>query len=163
MLSAVPLFRILFVCTGNTCRSPLAAAVLRDALGDDARLVEVSSAGTAASEGDGASDGTRRIAERAGLDLSGHRSRRITQDIARAADLVLVMERDHRAAVLALGIPADRVHVMSEWPAPGAPEQPVSDPYGGSLEAYEECWRRIRRHVERIVPQVREALRARSA
>ena len=137
--------------------------MLRDALGDDARLVDVSSAGTVARDGEPASDGTRRIAEHAGLDLGGHRARRLTPELARAADLVLVMESEHHAAVLALGAPAARVHLMSEWPAPGEPGQPVADPYGGSVEAYEECWRRIRRHVERIVPQVREALRARSA
>lgn len=163
MPSAVPAFRILFVCTGNTCRSPLAAAVLRDALGADARFVEVTSAGVGARPGDPASEGTRRVAERAGLDLGEHQARRLAPEAARAADLVIVMERGHRAAVLASGVPVERVHVIDEWPAPGEPGLPVSDPYGGSFEAYEECWRRIRRHVERIIPQVREALRARSA
>jgi protein-tyrosine-phosphatase len=52
--------------------------------------------------------------------------------------------------------------VISEWPAPGDAELPVSDPFGASIEAYEECWRRIRRHIDRIIPHVREALRARS-
>jgi hypothetical protein len=53
--------------------------------------------------------------------------------------------------------------VLSEWPEPGEPGLPLSDPFGGSSEAYEECWRRIIHHVDRVVPQIREASRARSA
>jgi protein-tyrosine-phosphatase len=156
-------FRVLLVCTGNTCRSPLAEAALRDALGEDRGRVEVRSAGTSAMEGEPASEGSRRVAEADGFDLSSHRSHRLTREDVRDADLVLVMERHHRAAVEALGADRGRVQVIDEWPAPGDPGSPVSDPFGGSPEAYEECWRRIRMHVERIVPHVRESLRAGSS
>jgi protein-tyrosine-phosphatase len=81
----------------------------------------------------------------------------------RAADLVLVMEPGHLDAVLALGVEPEKTHILSEWLAPGEPELPVSDPFGGSFEAYEECWRRMCRHIERITPSIREVLRARSA
>jgi len=80
----------------------------------------------------------------------------------RAADLVLVMERDHVSAVQPLGADPRRTHMLSDWPEPGEPGLPVSDPFGASIEAYEECWRRIRRHVKRVTPQVLETLRARS-
>lgn len=136
---------------------------LLDELGPDRGRVEVSSAGTAAWEGQPASATTMELATQEGFDLASHRSRRVTPVLARAADLVLVMEREHARAVQALGADPDRTHVMSEWPDPGEPGLPVSDPFGASREAYEECWRRIRRHVQRIVPHVREALRARSA
>jgi protein-tyrosine phosphatase len=156
-------FKVLFVCTGNTCRSPLAALALLDALGPDRERVRVESAGTAATEGERASAGSVEVAAQSGLDLSSHRSRRLRPELAREADLILVMEAAHATTVRELGGRATQVEVLSEWPAPGEPELPVSDPFGGSQEAYEECWRRIRRHVDRIVPQVREALRARSA
>ena len=162
-MSREPLYRVLIMCSGNTCRSPLAAAALKLELGPDAERVEIQSAGTAAWEGQPASEGALDVARRAGLDLTSHRSRRATPPLVRGADLVLVMEREHQHAVQSLGADPDRTHVMSDWPPPGAPDMPVVDPYGGSSEAYEECWRRIRRHVERIVPHVREALRARSA
>ena len=155
--------RVLIVCTGNTCRSPLAALALLDELGADRERVEVSSAGTAAWEGQPASPATIELAGQEGFDLAGHRSRRVTPALARGADLILVMEREQARAVQALGGDPQRTHVLSEWPEPGEPGLPVSDPFGASREAYEECWRRIRRHVRRIVPQVREALRARSA
>ena len=141
----------------------MAAGALRQALGADAERVIVESAGTAAWEGQPATDPSVRVAEASGVDLTGHRSRRVTPEMLRAADLVLVMEPVHRAAVLALGAEPERSHLLSAWPEPGEPQLVLSDPFGGSSEAYEECWRRIQRHVERVVPKLREALRARSA
>ena len=80
----------------------------------------------------------------------------------RAADLVVVMEKGQIGAVQGLGADPARTHLLSEWPEPGEPGLPVSDPFGASREAYEECWRRIRHHVKRLLPSVREALRTRS-
>src|SRR5438046_345072 len=91
-----PALRVLFVCTGNTCRSPLAAIALRAELGDDAAHIEVASAGTAASPGQPASEGTQRVAAADGFDLSAHRARPLTAELARAADFVFVMSEPHR-------------------------------------------------------------------
>jgi protein-tyrosine phosphatase len=141
----------------------MAAGILRRELGADAERVQVESAGTAAWEGQPATDPSIQVADREGIDLRAHRSRRVGPAMVRAADLILVMEKPHVNAVRTLGAAAERVHLLSEWPPPGEPELPISDPFGGSLEAYEECWNRITRHLRRGIPHIREAFRTRSA
>jgi protein-tyrosine phosphatase len=141
----------------------MAAGLLRQMLESEGARIVVESAGTAAWEDQPATAPAVQVAARGGVDLSGHRSRRLTPAMVRAADLVLVMERGHLAAVRALGAEADHSHVLSEWPAPGEPGLEISDPFGASIEAYEECWSRIQHHLKRVVPYIREASGARSA
>jgi len=140
----------------------MAAGALVQELGDEGALVEVASAGTGAWDGEPATALARDVAADDGVDLGAHRSRRATAERVREADLVLVMERSHLPAVAKLGADPARTFVLSEWPEPGEPELVISDPFGGSVEAYEECWRRIRRHVRRVAPHVLEAARKRS-
>jgi len=141
----------------------MAAGALRRLLAADGGRIAVESAGTAAWDDQPATETAVRVAAQAGVDLSGHRSRRLTPAMVRGADMVLVMERGHLAAVRALGADPERSHVLSEWPGPGEPGLEISDPFGASSEAYEECWRRIQHHLERVIPYIREASGARSA
>jgi protein-tyrosine phosphatase len=141
----------------------MAAGLLKRDLGPDAERVAVESAGTAAWEGQPATEPSVEVAARDGVDLKAHRSRRLSPSLVREADLVLVMERGHLTTVRTLGADPSKVHLLSEYPPPGEPSLPVSDPFGASIEAYEECWRRIQRHLGRVVPLIREELRARSA
>lgn len=136
----------------------MAAAALAAELGPDASRIVIESAGTSAREGQPASNGTLEVTRSAGIDLSAHRARRVSARLVAGAALTFVMEPVHRSALEAMGAPAERVHVLSEFPVPGEPGLPVSDPFGASREAYEECWRRIRVHVRRLVPAVRQLL-----
>ncbi len=159
-----PIFRVLFVCTGNTCRSPLAQVALVRALGDAAAKVTVGSAGTAAFDGAPASAPSRDIARLAGLDLDGHKSRRLTRELLAAADLVLLMDPRDRALVRSLDSEAAaRTHGLVDFGRERSTGEAIPDPYGGSAEAYEECLRRIESHLERVAPYVRAAVEERTS
>lgn len=94
--------RVLFVCSGNICRSPLGAQVLAARLGGDDAAFTIESAGTIADDGAPMDGAASAQSLRLGGDPSAHRSRYLTADIAASADLVLTAERSHRAAVVSL-------------------------------------------------------------
>ena len=130
--------RILFVCTGNICRSPLAEALLKRALHERAvEEVTVESAGTGAWDGAPASEGAYLVALERGLDLSGHRARLLTREIVEDSAMILTMARHHRARVHELG-GEGRVHVLGEYVGKTGEEAEVGDPFGGDLEVYRD-------------------------
>jgi protein-tyrosine-phosphatase len=130
--------RILFVCTGNICRSPLAEALLKRALHErGVEDVTVESAGTGAWDGAPASEGAYLVALERGLDLSGHRARLLTREMVEEAAMILTMARHHRARVHELG-GEGRVHVLGEYAGKAGDEAEVGDPFGGDLEVYRD-------------------------
>jgi len=136
---------IVFVCTGNTCRSPLAEVAAREVLERWHLPVQVSSAGTAAAPGAGASKQAQQVAAEAGLDLTAHRARLLQPEILQRASLVLVMGEGQRQIVHDMR-PEASVHLLTEFA--GDAEREVADPFGGSLEDYRRTFARIRRFVE---------------
>ncbi|MGN6409726.1 MAG: low molecular weight phosphatase family protein [Curtobacterium sp.] len=108
--------RVLFVCSGNICRSPLGAQVLTARLGPDAPAFVVESAGTVAQDGVPMDDAAAAQSVRLGGTPEEHRSRYLTAAIAGSADLVLTAERSHRAAVVSLAPPmAKRAFTLKQF------------------------------------------------
>ncbi len=133
--------RVLVVCTGNTCRSPLAAAFFRKKAAERGLPIEVSSAGTDAWTGQAATEEAVLVAREAGASLEGHRARRLTPEMVREADLVLTMTRGQRKQVTDL-VPsaADKVLTIKEFAYRDAKEwEDVPDPIGQPLSAYRAC------------------------
>ncbi len=134
---------LLIVCTGNTCRSPMAEIMAQQIIAErlncgladlEDRGVIVASAGTAAMEGGQAAPSAVEVMAAMGLDLSRHETRSMSERLVRHADVILTMTRGHRDAILARWPEAaSRTHLLS------AADVDVCDPIGGPREEYRRC------------------------
>lgn len=149
--------KILFVCTGNTCRSSMAGAIaLRELERSGAAPVEVQSAGTFAISGLPASEKAFVIMKEMGIDLSGHRSTVLDKKMVEEAGLVLTMTAGQRQAVLQVCPGATgRVYTLAEYAGLSGD---VTDPYGGGLELYrrtaDQLAGLVRLSVDRLVKEM---------
>lgn len=125
--------KILFICTGNTCRSPMAAALLNKIATDNELDVTAASAGIFAENGAAASKNAILAMKEYDIDLSSHRSKTITDDLVTEADLILTMTEGHK--MLTAGMAPDKTYTICEF---AGYEGDISDPYGGTLSDYRD-------------------------
>jgi len=145
-------FMIVLVCTGNTCRSPMAEALLKKRIADrlrckvselDDRGIVIMSAGISASAGGRSAAEAIETMQTRGLDLTQHESQPLTDRIVRFADVVITMTRGHRQAILEAWPDAEpRVHLISQG------RGDVPDPIGGPLELYRRCAEQLDEYLQ---------------
>jgi protein-tyrosine phosphatase len=147
--------QMIFVCTGNTCRSPLAEAAWHDLTKDKQKQVkglQVTSSGLAPRIGEPASSQTVAIAQKWGVDLSGHRARQLDPDVARDVEWLIVMTNEQAEAIKEVyKVKDERLMLLGSFCNDAEYEDDIADPHGGSREAYETCAAHIRCGVEGLV------------
>lgn len=149
---------ILLVCTGNTCRSPMAEVMARRMLGERLNCkpseledhgVLVMSAGLSAMSGARPSPEAVSVMSKMGLQLADHESQMLTDHLVRQADVIWTMTASHRQAIL------------SQWPEAarrtsvlGRNQSDIADPIGGPVEYYEQCARQIKAELEHRIREL---------
>ena len=117
---------ILFVCTGNTCRSPMAEGYLKS---KGIKGATVLSRGLAC-DGSPVSLNSKKAMAEAGIDISSHISRQITADDINKADKIICLSPSHKSVLLSAGVPENKLYILGDG---------ISDPFGGSIEIYRQC------------------------
>ncbi|HUX46922.1 MAG TPA: low molecular weight protein arginine phosphatase [Desulfosporosinus sp.] len=125
--------KLLFICTGNTCRSPMAEGLAREMFGDS---VEIGSAGMEACVGESASTHALEVLKELNVDISKHRSRRIRAELMADADWIIPMTQAQEEALKRFFPQYDhKIRYLGDW---GDQKRDVLDPWSGILDVYRQ-------------------------
>lgn len=137
--------KVMFVCSGNTCRSPLAEGLFKKYIEEkNMGSIDVSSAGISAFPGDEVSKNSVLAAEKRGVDLTSHRAKNLNPQDLTETDLFVCMTESH-SKVLKRFCDSSKIMTLN-----------VSDPYGGSLDTYENCAKQIESYFPQILEKISE-------
>ncbi|MCL5269484.1 MAG: hypothetical protein M1457_02770 [bacterium] len=144
---------VLFICTGNTCRSPMASGYFRKLLDERGiRDIEVRSAGVMTITGLLASQEAIQVMDNEGVDLRRHRSTQLTPELIRKADLILAMSPFHRQTALRMAEDAkDKTFLFKEFCKSDLKNVQIADPMGCTLEVFKKCFKEVKAACDRLI------------
>lgn len=148
------MFNILLVCTGNTCRSPMAQALLADIWQKEPRKKQLNlrSAGVFTFDDMTASPEAIQVMQESNIDISDHKSRQVTEELVASADLILTMTESHRQQMLEI-FPqyAPIIHTITAYIGH---DDEVADPFGQGLDAYYDTLEQLAAIMEQLVDKL---------
>lgn len=146
---------VLFVCTGNTCRSPMGAGYFRYLCKKNGKNdITVESAGTSACEGALVSEHAVKVMEKFGVNISDHLSSKLTVEKIDSADLIVVMSALHKQVVGEMRPPAlKKTHTIFEFVNK---TDDIFDPLGGDLELYLKCFKEMKKALDNLFCKIDE-------
>ncbi len=147
---------VLIVCTGNTCRSPMAEGILKKMLGGD-DSVEVLSGGLMAHEGERVSEDAVEVLAAMNIDISSHTAKNINGDVVRDADLILTMTQAHKDMICAVYGPdaAKKTYTICEY---AHFDGEIADPFGLGIKVYRHCAEELEGALEKALERIRAEL-----
>jgi protein-tyrosine-phosphatase len=144
--------KVLFVCTANVCRSPMAQAILNTLAEDEGLHFDAESAGTAALEGEPMAPNAIAVLEEAGIYPGAHRARQVSAAMIEEVELVLAMGPQHAADLYRLPNESPTEILTLREYATGVPDREgIPDPYGLTITAHRSTLRQLYEYVERVV------------
>lgn len=147
--------RLLFVCTGNTCRSSMAEAIAKKKINENEKYKDIiaESAGAYAFNGSSASHEAVYVMQMRGIDLKSHKARSLTPDMIKKSDLILTMTENHKNAVVDIDKSAEiKTFTLKEYVSEEKGD--ILDPFGHNIKVYENCADELEMYIEKVLEKI---------